>query len=272
MTNRSQSKDPIAPAAVGDLRPGRSERARAERTVARELRKRLELRGFTSEGGAHFVRQRKGVTEVVEAQHSIYGSRVTANLGLDLGWLRPLIRWIPRPDVGPHAHDCVRWIRVGLVDNDRGDRWWSYEVGDAASLAAAADALAERVDGPGLDWLQREGEAHAFLRHAEKCVERSRSRVQPEGGYLELRLLAAVLAWQGDFSAAQEVCRLASALWEEERDRLAMARKIYRRRHPEAPARLPGVPNLQRELERITEPTTGVRLLRRAGAEGPKKP
>jgi hypothetical protein len=214
------------------------------------------------------------VIEVVELQHSIYGTRITANLGLDLAWLKPLIRWIPRPAIGPHAHDCIRWIRVGLAPGEgerpapagRRDRWWSYEEGDPESLAVAAEALAARVRGPGLGWLRRERSPEAFLLHARRSLERSRTQRAPEGGYHELRLLAAVHAWRGDPEAAAEVARLAAERWEEERARLAHARKIYRRRHPRAPARLPPVPNLQAELERLASPTTGARILRRAGA------
>ncbi|MEL6188859.1 MAG: DUF4304 domain-containing protein, partial [Myxococcota bacterium] len=242
--------------------PSRETQDGAEAAVAEALERRLAPLGFVHEG-VHFVREREGVAEVVEAQHSVYGTRLTANLGLDLVWLRPLVRWIRRPDLGPHAHDCVRWIRVGLVEDRRGDRWWSYEPEDGSSLATAADGLAERVAGPGLSWLGRERESAAFLQHAQRCVERSRSRIHPEGGYLELRLLAAVHAWRGDFARAGALCARAGTHWEEERARLVMARDIYRRRHPNAPARLPPVPNLQRELERITEPTTGARALRR---------
>lgn len=244
---------------------GRDRQRRAAKAVGQALQSRLASEGFAADGG-HLVRSTHGVTEVIEAQHSVYGSRITANLGLNLEWLRPLVRWVPRPSIGPHAHDCVRWIRVGLVDAARGDRWWVYDEDDPATLEAAAAALAERVAGPGLEWLGRERTPDAFLKHAEGRVERSVSPLRPYGGYLELRLLAAVHAWRGEFQLAQGACAQAREQWEEERARLAMARKIYRRRHPETRARLAPVPNLQRELERLTAPTTGVRALRRAGA------
>lgn len=260
------------PRAIAEPRaPSRETRAGAEGAVAAALEHRLAPLGFRHEG-AHFVRAHEGVAEVVEAQHSVYGTRLTANLGLDLLWLRPLVRWIRRPDLGPHAHDCIRWIRVGLVDDPSGDRWWSYEPEDPASLEEAAGDLAERVAGPGLSWIGRERDPSSFLHHAERCLDRSRSRLHPEGGYLELRLLAAVLAWRGDFERAGTVCMRAGVHWNEERARLVMARDIYKRRHPDAPTRLPPVPNLQRELERITEPTTGARALRRAGVGRAERP
>lgn len=246
-------------------RLSRSAKVRAEAVVGRRLRRELGKVGFTA-SGAHLVRRTGGVTEVIEAQHSIYGSRVTANLGLDLEWLRPLIRWVPRPEVGPHAHDCIRWVRVGLVDGAGGDRWWPYDEDDPASLELAADGLTSSVATAGIDWMARERTATAFLRHAQKQLERSQTGRQPDGGYLELRLVAAVYAWLGDFERAESTCARASYQWEQERARLRMARKIYRRRHPDASTRLPPVPNLQRELERITAPTTGARMLRRAGA------
>ena len=245
-------------------------RRRVEEAAGRALEAVLADEGFAREG-AQLVRRARGVVEVVEVQHSIYGGRVTANLGLDLVFLRPLVRWVPRPSLGPHAHDCVRWLRVGLAGEQRGDRWWTYEAEDPASIAAAAASLAEEVAGPGRGWLVRERTPAAFLAHAERAVERSRSRAQPDGGYLELRLLAAVHAWRGDFERGREVCRVAGCSWEGERARLVPARTIYRRRHPAAAARLPPVPPLQRELERLTEPTTGARILRRAGVEPPPR-
>ena len=240
-------------------------RQRADRVLGRVLKPRLHAQGFDGAGG-HYVRRTSGVVEVIEAQHSIYGTRITANLGLDLSWLNPLIRWIPRPQLGPHAHDCIRWIRLGLVDEARTDRWWTYDEESSLSLEHAADELAKHVLGPGLKWFEHERGTEAFLRHAERCRERSRSRLQPEGGYLELRLLAVVHAWRGNFRVAQAVCASARDQWEAERARLTMARKIYHRRHPEAFDHLPPVPNLQRELEDITEPTTGARVLSEAGA------
>lgn len=242
---------------------------RVDQVVRERVTEHLEPHGFEAEG-SHWVRRTSGVIEVVEAQHSVYGARVTANLGLDLEWLRPLIRWVPRPQIGPHAHDCVRWIRVGLVEAEREDRWWRYEDDDEASIDKAAQDLADYVRGPGLGWIANEKTPAAFLRYAERQVERSRSQRQPDGGYLELRLLAAVHAWRGEFEEAGRICETAQAQWEEERGRLVMARKIYRSRHPAAPVRLPPVPNLQRELERLTAPTTGRRVLRRAGARPPE--
>ena len=88
-------------------------RRRVEEAAGRALEAVLADEGFAREG-AQLVRRARGVVEVVEVQHSIYGGRVTANLGLDLVFLRPLVRWVPRPSLGPHAHDCVRWLRVEI--------------------------------------------------------------------------------------------------------------------------------------------------------------
>lgn len=220
--------------------------------LAAALARVLEPEGFTYRG-AHFVRRQPGLTEVVEAQHSIYGTRVTANLGLDLDALPPVIRWIPRPELGPHAHDCVRWLRIGLAGAERGDRWWAYDPEDRDSLERAAAALAGEVSGPGVGWLRREQHPDAFLEHAERAVARSRNSVQPEGGYLELRMLAAVHAWRGDRSKGRAVCDLARSVWPGERERLVQARTIYARRHPGATDPLSPVPPLQDELEALCE-------------------
>lgn len=234
-------------------------RADAEAHAGRALRPALEAAGFRADG-AHFVRRVDGVDHVVELQHSVYGARVTVNLGLDLAFLRPLSRWLPRPALGPKAHDCARWIRVGAAASGP-DLWWSYEE------QLATEELVAKVVCEGLPWLDREGTAAAFSAHALRGLERSKNRAQPDGGYLELRLLAAVFAWTGDFEAAREVAQTARAQWPRERERLVMARGIYRRRA--SSRRLAPVPDLQGELERLSAPTTGGRILRRAGAKVP---
>lgn len=235
--------------------------------MRRALRDALEPEGFASDGG-HFVRRRDLVTEVVEIQHSIYGSRITANLGLDLEFLAPLIRWIPRPVLGPHAHDCLRWLRIGLAGAERGDRWWSYDPEEPESFARTGQRLADEVAGPGRAWLERERHPDAFLGHVEKAVARSQNKVQPEGGYLELRAFAAVLAWRGEHGRSQLACAAAREAWAGEERRLRQARAIYARRHPDATTPLGPVPPLQDELEALCEPETGREVMKRLVREG----
>lgn len=215
----------------------------------------LRAVGFVGRQG-HYLRRQGAVTHVVELQHSIYGGRFTVNLGLGLEWLHPQVRWIPEPVLGPHAHDCTRWVRLGLVTPVRADVWWSF-VEDEGSLEETMTRVAADLREHGLPWLEAESDEEAFLRFARDKLERSRSRQHPLGCFIELRLMAAVLAWRGDAAEAEHFCQQAGALWNEERARLAEARRLYRHRHPDRAPELPQVPDLQQELEDLIEPTTG---------------
>ena len=215
----------------------------------------LRAAGFVGRGG-HYLRREGAVTHVVELQHSVYGGRFTVNLGLGLEWLHPQVRWIPQPALGPHAHDCTRWIRLGLVTPARADQWWSFSE-DEGSVQDSVARLGEALLGPGLAWLEAESDHEAFLRFARDKLERSKSRRHPLGCFLELRLMAAVSAWTGALAAAETYCQHAGALRTEERARLAEARRLYRHRHPDRAPELPKVPDLQKELEALILPTTG---------------
>jgi hypothetical protein len=214
----------------------------------------LRESGFGGRRG-HMIRRAGGVTQVVELQHSIYGERFTANLGLDLEWLKPTIRWIPRPAAGPHAHDSTRWIRIGLCSPEKVDHWWSYGV-ESAGIEAAMRSLAEHLSTSGVPWIDRQSEPPSFIDYAREQMERSRSDRHPDGGFIELRLMAAVLAWHGDREQALKFANRARAIWSEEKDRLEKARLIYKKKHP-GQGRLPTVPNLLLELEELISPTTG---------------
>jgi hypothetical protein len=208
--------------------------------------------GFSGHRG-HYVRRAGGVTQVVELQHSIYGERFTSNLGLDLEWLLPSVRWISRPSVGPHAHDAVRWIRIGLIGPEKSDHWWGYGTG-TEGLELAMRSLAEKVRTDGIEWLDEESAPERFVAHARELVDRSRSDRHPDGGFIELRLMAAVLAWSGDGGGARRYANKARACWTDEKERLEKARRTYRKKHA-TDGRLPGVPNLLTELDRLISPT-----------------
>lgn len=215
---------------------------------------RLRSEGFVGRQG-HFVRRAGAVTQVVELQHSVYGGRLTANLGLGLEWLCPQLPWVRAPSLGPHAHDCIRWIRLGLVSPARADTWWSYEDSEQ-SAQDAVHALSEVLLVHGLPWLEIESTEQAFLRYAHDKLERSKSRRHPDGCFPELRLMAAVCAWSEDVEAASRYAGLARELWDEERARLATARSVYARRHPDRES-LARVPDLLDELEQLTSTTRG---------------
>lgn len=194
------------------------------------------------------------MVQVVELQHSIYGSRVTANLGVTLDGLKPVVRWIAQPAIGPHAHDCARWVRIGMVSEERRDTWWSFEA-DGSGVSRAVGALADALLKDGVGWLDRAAEPAALMTHALEKLERSKSAHHPAGRWPELRLAAAVAAHFGDEATADRCCAEARALWEEERARLVAARRAYKARHPRREAPLPRVPDLQGELERLIAPT-----------------
>jgi hypothetical protein len=215
----------------------------------------LKRRGFRGRRG-HFVTSEKGVTRVVELQHSIYGGRLTANLGLNLDVLKPLVRWIDAPDVGPHAHDSTRWIRIGLVRPDHVDCWWSFSTDSEDGAEEAARGLGRAIIDHGLPWLDRESTPAAFLRFAEGKLERSISIERPHGSYLDLRLLAAVLAWNGDFGRAKLLAARARESWSEEQRRLVEARDDYRRKNPQLGNRIAPVPDIQAELDQLISTTT----------------
>ena len=234
------------------------QRTRVKQEVLAAFRRLVEPmlreRGFVGRRG-HLLRRVGGVTQIVEIQHSIYGERFTANLGLDLEWLKPTIRWIARPAVGPHAHDCVRWIRMGLTAPEKSDRWWSYG-GESEGLEAAMNSLAGSIATSGVNWFDEHSSPASFIDYAREQMERSRSDRHPDGGFVELRLMAAVLAWEGDRDQAMKLANRLRAIWSEERDRLEKARASYKKKHP-GQGRLPAVPNLVSELDEIISPTTG---------------
>lgn len=212
----------------------------------------LKAQGFSG-GRGHYVRRQGAVTQVIELQHSIYGGRVTANLGLDLEWLKPYVRWIPSPDLGPHAHDATRWVRVGIVSPAKADVWWSF--GDESEIDECCKHLARAVLEYGVPWLDAKSSRDAFRAYAEEKLVRSQSSMRPHGSFLELRLMSAICAWRGEATLATQHAEWAAELWGEERERLVNARTLYKKRHPEQP-RLVGVPNLVRELERLIAPTS----------------
>jgi hypothetical protein len=221
----------------------------------------LRTRGFTGRRG-HLIRRIGPVAQVVELQHSIYGGRITANLGLDLEFLKPIVRWIDRPSIGPHAHDSTRWVRVGLVQPDPRDLWWAFDDDTDEGCEEAARGLGRAILDHGISWLEAESDPAAFLRYADVRLERSRSVLHPQGCYMELRLMAAVLAWNGEIAKARVFAERARLCWDEERARLAEARAQYRRRHTSVTGRLPQVPDVQGELDDLISTTTA------SGAEG----
>jgi hypothetical protein len=214
----------------------------------------LKARAFRGRRG-HLCRELGGVTQIVELQHSIYGGRVTANLGLNLDFLKPLVRWITAPTIGPHAHDSTRWIRIGLVRPEHVDCWWTFEAQKEDAAAEAALGLGRAVLDHGLPWLDRETTPGAFLGYANARLERSRTIERPHGSYLDLRLLAAVLAWNGEIAQARVVAERAAMSWQEERLRLVQARAEYRRKNPRNARRVPSVPDIQAELDQLISTT-----------------
>lgn len=215
----------------------------------------LRRRGFGGEPG-HYVRREGDVTQVVELQTSVYGARVTANLGLDLAWLEPAVRWVHSPAHGPHAHEAVRWVRVGVAAPSGRDHWWSFE--SQEELETAVSELGRVILEHGLTWLAREADRRAFLRDAEQRVDRSKGPRHPHGRFAELRLLAAVLAWNGRLEEARAIAELARSCWDEERQRLASALSQFKGRRAGATGPNLSVPDLARELDRLISPTTGV--------------
>ncbi len=216
----------------------------------RDIEPQLAERGFVGAEG-HLVRPGPDVQQVVEVQLSIYGTRVTANLALDFAWLAPAIRWVSPSSVGPHAHDCTRWIRLGVSGKYGKDHWWSFDT-EAALEATVAEIRSELL-GPGLGWLERESTAAAFLADARTRVERSKASRHPHGRFSELRALAAVLAWNGRPAEAREAAAHAREVWPEERARLERALALFRDRYPPDAAPPGVVPDLPAELDALLD-------------------
>lgn len=197
----------------------------------------LEPAGFVHRE-LHFVRNEGEVIEVVEVQPSIYGSRFTVNFGLDLEFLEPLAPWIPRPKLGPHAQDCLRWIRLGELLPGQEDRWWSFESEHARQ--ASGNEIASLVAKYGLKWLTRHRKKDAFFRHAEARLARSRSPRRPFGRFEELRLYCAIAAWTERDAEVANVVEACRRTWPAEREHLEEARRLFlaatgRRRAPKVP-------------------------------------
>lgn len=201
-----------------------SRRRDLEALVRSALYPRLGPLGFRHEG-LHFVRTLGEVLQVIELQPSIYGSRCTVNFGLDLAFLAPLAPWVPRPRLGPHAQDCIRWIRLGELMPGKEDRWWSFE--SAAARRASGEELARLVERQGLAWLESEARPAAFLRYAEARLSRSQSPRRPSGRFEELRLYAAVAAWSGRHADAARVMAACERAWPAERAHLEEARRAF---------------------------------------------
>lgn len=218
-----------------------------------EVEPELKALGFDGRRG-HLVRANGAVTQAIELQHSIYGGRVTANLGLDLSFLKPLVRWIAQPALGPHAHDCTRWIRIGLVSPERADRWWSFEPDSEEAAVRAVRELGQAIIEHGVSWLDAEAARESFLRYARARIDRGRCPERPNGTYLDLRLCAAVLAWNGELEEASACVELARACWDDERERLVAARAEFQK--TKSKTRMPSVPDIQRELEELISTTT----------------
>jgi hypothetical protein len=211
------------------------------------------LRADDFRGNAgHYVARSQDVERVVEVQLSIYGARVTANLGLNLAWLLPAVRWVSAPELGPHAHECVRWVRLGIVGAKAHDHWWSFETPEERDVAL--EELRAEIFGPGRAWLLAESTQESFLRDAEARVARSKGPRHPSGRFAELRLYAAVLAWAGRVEEARRTAAQARSLWPEERDRLARALALFQDRYPPTKPDAAAVPDLLGELDRWIAP------------------
>jgi hypothetical protein len=219
----------------------------------------LKARGFVGRRG-HFVRKNDPhVAQVIELQHSIYGGRLTANLGIDLDFLRPIVRWIACPTIGPHAHDATRWIRIGLVRPDRTDCWWSFDVDSEDGIDEAARSAGRAIVDHGIPWLEAECAPESFVHYAEARLERSKTSDRPEGSFLELRLMSAVLAWNGDLDGAARFGALARLCWPEERSRLQRARHEFRKKNTQLGKSVADVPDIQAELEAFISTTMASR-------------
>lgn len=227
----------------------------------------LEPMGFRHHG-LHFVRRAGEVLEVIELQPSIYGARCTVNFGLDLSFLEPLAPWIPRPSIGPHAQDCLRWIRLGELLPGQEDRWWSFE--DAEARCASGDEMAKLVAKHGLPWLEREGRGEAFFRYAEARLLRSRSPRRPSGRFEELRIYAAVCAWTGRDEAAAKVMEACARAWPSEREHLEEARQTFV--DATGRARAPKVPDGLSALAAFLESSRRVRVAEASSARRPTGP
>lgn len=225
----------------------------------------LRERGFRGRAG-HYLRAQGVVDQVIELQPSVFGSRVTANLGVDLRFLEPAMPWVRRARLGARAHECTRWVRIGLAGSAGADVWWSY--GSREELSLACDGLLEALLAHGLGWLDEMSSREAFLTHAAERLERSKGPRHPEGRWSELRVFAATLAWNERVEQARVVAELAESLWIEECARLSAARARYLRSSPCAIAE---IPDLQAELVRLVS-TPAVELAARGARRVRQKP
>ncbi len=201
--------------------------------------------GFVRRGPC-FVRRKGSMTEMVEPQTAVYAARMTLNLGLGLTTLAPALPWDGGRDaLVPSAH---RWIRIGRVMPGARDRWWDLTTDRHEAYADMAEALVRH----GLPWLSRESEPDAFLAFAEARRARSRSEVNPHGGFDELRLCVAVHCWRGESKSARRLLPHVEQAWRVERPRLQHARLDFSASQsldlkPEE------VPDLLDELRRLVE-------------------
>jgi len=231
------------------------ERRSFNECFAREVEPALAARGFRGAEG-HLVRRVGDVEQVIEVQLSVYGTRVTANLGLHPAWLEPVIRWVSPSRFGPRAHDCIRWIRLGLAGPRGRDHWWSFDT--EPELARAIAEMKLELLGPGLEWLERSSARESFLADARARLERSKGPKHPHGRFGELRVYSAILAWGGAYADARQMADHARVHWDEERARLEKALAQFQDRYPPMVVPEGQIPDLPAELDRLISPTRGV--------------
>jgi hypothetical protein len=142
-----------------------------------------------------------------------------------------------------------------MVGPEEADRWWSFSEAESHTCEEAALGLGDAVIGHGLRWLDIEAAGPSFLNHAEDRVALSRSPRHPQGRFAELRVLAAVQAWNGLHEDARITAELARACWAEEKARLLRARTHYRANIAPQGARVSSVPDLVSELDRLIDPS-----------------
>ncbi len=134
---------------------------RIDAIIREELAPLLKEVGFKKQA-RNFRREHSDRTDVINVQASRYNDESSAKFTVNVGVYYPTIADVSDalPVTGaPKEYDCTIHARIGALQEDRRDFWWTIE--PSSDDAAIAKDLAQDVRDYCLPWLARMGDLDA---------------------------------------------------------------------------------------------------------------